>query len=550
MFADVEGVVSSVEQNEVVPPEEGQSPDVGGGTEQGEEVLTPTPANQFEFDGKGTITKYIGSDEVVVIPDPIGDVKVTNIGNMAFAKNTNIKKVVLNEGLENIGASAFQACSLLKEVEFKTNLKEIGNMAFALTVIENLTLPEGLTTIGEKAFYNAKKLKKVDFVDSLQEIKTAAFSGCTLLEGEIKFGPNLKYVGKDAFKKCNIDKINYNIDSQGNKLLLHENIFLNKKTLNLPKDREIVIFTTSRGAISGNIEISLGEIDVNSADKSELNRILKEKIKIYYAQDAGKEIGIVENDGIDWNLDNLIGNKVTINGKFKEVPNYPESNATRELYTIKVTLNFKKSNNEWTSKDFTSGECAYTATDGQYFGITGLTDSGKEKLEKTKRIEIPKYIENTDGSKKLVEGIGKEAFKNMGIEGITFPSDLDCKKDFVIDAGAFLGNNISSLNIPNYVKFIDSEAFKGNKLTSLYIPASVLRIGNASFQGNEISKLEFSDDVELIQIDNYSFSGNRIKEVHLPYSIFKLLGEVFKIRKIETKLMIEKFLYIQEIQNI
>lgn len=531
VFADVEGLVSSVEQNEVVPPEEGQSPDVGGGTEQGEEALTPTPANQFEFDGKGTITKYIGSDEVVVIPDQIGDVKVTNIGNMAFAKNTNIKKVVLNEGLENIGASAFQACSLLKEVEFKTNLKEIGNMAFALTVIENLTLPEGLTTIGEKAFYNAKKLKKVDFVDSLQEIKTAAFSGCTLLEGEIKFGPNLKYVGKDAFKKCNIDKINYNIDSQGNKLLLHENIFLNKKTLNLPKDREIVIFTTSRGAISGNIEISLGEIDVNSADKSELNRILKEKIKIYYAQDAGKEIGIVENDGIDWNLDNLIGNKVTINGKFKEVPNYPESNATRELYTIKVTLNFKKSDNEWTSKDFTSGECAYTATDGQYFGITGLTDSGKEKLEKTKTIAIPKYVENTDGSKKLVEGIGKEAFKNMGIEGITFPSDLDGKKDFVIDAGAFSGNNISSLSIPNYVKFIDSEAFKGNKITSLYIPASVLRIGNASFQGNEISKLEFSDDVELIQIDNYSFSGNRIKEVHLPYSIFKLLGEVFKDQK-------------------
>ena len=528
VFADVEGVVPSVEQNEVVPPEEGQSPEVG--TDQGVEEVTPTPADQFEFNkDTGTITKYNGSDEVVVIPEQIDGVKVTSIGKMAFTGNTNIKKVALNEGLENIGVSAFQACSLLKEVEFKTNLKEIGNMAFALTVIENLTLPEGLTTIGEKAFYNAKKLKKVDFVDSLQEIKTAAFSGCTLLEGEIKFGPNLKYVGKDAFKKCNIDKINYNIDSHGNKLLLHENIFLNKKILNLPKDREIVIFTTSRGAISENIEISLGEIDVNSFDKNELSRILKERVKIYYGQDADTQI--VENGGIEWDLNNLIGDKVTINGKFKEVPNYPESNATRELYTIKVTLNLKKSDNEWTSKDFTSGECAYTATDGQYFGITGLTDLGKEKLEKTKTIAIPKYIENKDGSKKLVEGIGKEAFKNMGIEGITFPSDLDSKKDFVIDAGAFSGNNISSLSIPNYVKFIDSEAFKGNKITSLYIPASVLRIGNASFQGNEISKLEFSDDVELIQIDNYSFSGNRIKEVHLPYSIFKLLGEVFKDQK-------------------
>ena len=529
VFADVEGVVPSVEQNEVVLPEGEQSPDAG--TDQGVEEVTPTPAEQFEFDGKGTITKYNGSDEVVVIPEQIDGVTVTSIGKMAFAKNKNIKKVVLNEGLENIGDSAFQVCVNLKEVEFKNNLKEIGNMAFVGVAIENLNLPEGLTTIGEKAFMNAKKLKKVNLVDSLQEIKTAAFSGCILLEGEIKFGPNLKYFGRDALKKCNPAKINYNIDNSGNKLFLHENVFLGKELLNLPQDREIVLFTTSIGGISKAVEINTGEIDIDTVDKGEINRILKEKIKIYYAQDTGKEIGIVENDGIEWKLDNFTGNKVTVEGKFKEIAGFPDANKTGALYTIKVTLNLKKSDNEWTSKDFTSGECAYTATDGQYFGITGLTDSGKEKLEKTKRIEIPKYIENTDGSKKLVEGIGKEAFKNMGIEGITFPSDLDGKKDFVIDAGAFSGNNISSLSIPNYVKFIDSEAFKGNKLTSLYIPASVLRIGNASFQGNEISKLEFSDDVELIQIDNYSFSGNRIKEVHLPYSIFKLLGEVFKDQK-------------------
>ena len=96
--------MSSVEQNEVVPPEEGQSPDVGGGTEQGEEALTPTPAEQFEFNkDTGTIDKYIGNDnEVIVIPEKIDGVTVTSIAKEAFynkgTKDTTIKKVVFNEG--------------------------------------------------------------------------------------------------------------------------------------------------------------------------------------------------------------------------------------------------------------------------------------------------------------------------------------------------------------------------------------------------------------------------------------------------------------------
>ena len=459
---------------------------------------------------------------------------VTSIGKNAFIKNTTIKKVILNEGLENVGASAFANCGNLKNVEFSSTIKSIGMAAFSGTKLAEVKFNEGLEEIGRNAFAKIPTLKNIELPNSLKRIEQGAFSASRKeqnqnLPGKINFGPNLEYVGNNVFQYCT-GLGEYTISKEGKKLLIYENTFLECELLNIPYNREVTIVIPTRNASEKTINLNLGEIDVNSYNEDEIKQILKNRVKLLVAQD---NMPIEENEGIEWDLSNLKDGEETIiiEGKFIDLPNHKDFNKIKNKYKIKVTLNLKKSDIKWTSKDFTSGECAYTATDGQYFGITGLTDSGKEKLEKTKTIAIPKYVENTDGSKKLVEGIGKEAFKNMGIEGITFLSDLDGKKDFVIDAGAFSGNNISSLSIPNYVKFIDSEAFKGNKLISLYIPASVLRIGNASFQGNEISKLEFSDDVELIQIDNYSFSGNRIKEVHLPYSIFKLLGEVFKDQK-------------------
>lgn len=536
VFADVEGLEPSIEQNEVVSGNTTGTEVENIDSNQNGGVTTPTPSDQFEFDKEtGTISKYLGTDtEVIIIPEQIDGVTVTSIGKNAFIKNTTIKKVILNEGLENVGASAFANCGNLKNVEFSSTIKSIGMAAFSGTKLAEVKFNEGLEEIGRNAFAKIPTLKNIELPNSLKRIEQGAFSASRKeqnqnLPGKINFGPNLEYVGNNVFQYCT-GLGEYTISKEGKKLLIYENTFLECELLNIPYNREVTIVIPTRNASEKTINLNLGEIDVNSYNEDEIKQILKNRVKLLVAQD---NMPIEENEGIEWDLSNLKDGEETIiiEGKFIDLPNHKDFNKIKNKYKIKVTLNLKKSDIKWTSKDFTSGECAYTATDGQYFGITGLTDSGKEKLEKTKTIAIPKYVENTDGSKKLVEGIGKEAFKNMGIEGITFPSDLDGKKDFVIDAGAFSGNNISSLSIPNYVKFIDSEAFKGNKLISLYIPASVLRIGNASFQGNEISKLEFSDDVELIQIDNYSFSGNRIKEVHLPYSIFKLLGEVFKDQK-------------------
>ena len=579
VFADVEGVVPSVEQNEVVLPEEGSTVDQENiNSNQNGGATTPTPEEnviveentengKFSFNiTTGEITKYEGTDTEITIPNEIKGVSVKLIGEKAFATNSKIESLILGDNVNEIKDFAFLKCTNLSNVQFNLNLNKIGNNAFNSTSLTNIIFEEGLTEIGKDAFANIQTLKSIKLPESLTKISDGAFknkrSKKNNLLTSIYFGPNVRHVGHQIVKYCDAVK-DYKIAQNGVKIELHDDIFVNIMSLDIPQEREIFLFARAFEGLKENpndknmkaVELNLGNIELDSFNEKEVERALNEKIKLTTgfaevgeAVDGSQDI-IVENDGIDWgNISNLGRNSETIQlvGKFKPIPKekyyevfgnneYTEKKIEPirqniEKYNINVTL--VKRENSWTSSDFTYGYCHYTMLpDGEYFGIKGLSDSGKEKLKTEKKLFIPKYIEvNENGVKKqkLVEGIASEAFRDLGIEKVIFPNNLNCKKDYVIDASAFLGNNISSLDIPNYVKYIDSSAFKGNNLTSLYIPSSVLKIGNNAFEGNNISNLEFSDDVEKIQIDNFSFANNQIKEVHLPYSIFKLLGEVFK----------------------
>lgn len=208
----------------------------------------------------------------------------------------------------------------------------------------------------------------------------------------------------------------------------------------------------------------------------------------------------------------------------------------------KVTLNeeldvkiAKDSSNieseKWSQDDFTYGNCSSTIVPGgEYFAITGLSDSGKIKIKTNKNLVLPSSVEIFESGKKItrkIRGVGQNSFNDLGIKTLVLPIINDGYKNFIIDINSFANNNISDIIIPSGVKSIDSYAFKNNNIKKLYIPSSVVKIGNEAFCNNKIDNLEFSDDVKLIQIDNFSFKNNNLKNVHLPYSIFKIKEYVF-----------------------
>ena len=100
--------------------------------------MQTTPASSFKYEVKEehgekfvVITKFIGSETEVVIPDEIDGLPVTEIGEWAFFCCTGLTSITLPKGLETIGEMAFRNCTSLKSVTLPEGLKLIGEDVFA-----------------------------------------------------------------------------------------------------------------------------------------------------------------------------------------------------------------------------------------------------------------------------------------------------------------------------------------------------------------------------------------------------------------------------------
>lgn len=160
------------------------------------------------------------------------------------------------------------------------------------------------------------------------------------------------------------------------------------------------------------------------------------------------------------------------------------------------------------------------------FGVTGFSEKGKSKIAKNHDLVIPKEV-TIDGSVKQIEGIAAHAFKNIKMNSVTF-SKVDKGIGFVIKDSAFENTGLNKVTLQEGLISIETRVFMNDNLTEISIPSTVWKIGSESFLGNKISKLDISDDVNMIQIDNYSFEGNKLSLVKLPYSIFKFRDFVFR----------------------
>ncbi|MBR1630012.1 MAG: leucine-rich repeat domain-containing protein [Lachnospiraceae bacterium] len=97
--------------------------------------------------------------------DPDGTLTITGTGEMmdfSYGKgfrNTiknEIKKVIIQNGVENIGEYFFYGCEYLKEV----------------------TMPNSVSTIGEGAFFSCERLDTIKMSSSISVIGKSAFNGC------------------------------------------------------------------------------------------------------------------------------------------------------------------------------------------------------------------------------------------------------------------------------------------------------------------------------------------------------------------------------------
>lgn len=188
---------------------------------------------------------------------------------------------------------------------------------------------------------------------------------------------------------------------------------------------------------------------------------------------------------------------------------------------------------KWIAEDFTYGSyekllygCDYTrqlTIKGTV--VTGLSDTGKVKIEKNKNLVIPAKDDEGD----LIVGVGENAFKNMGIISVTFPTGMMVDYDdtitnkitkrgnFIIADNAFAGNALTEVVLPEGVIAVLPYAFNNNDIVKVKLPKTIWWIETMAFANNKMTTVNFPTTCDFqLEMHGMAFAKNFIKSVRLP----------------------------------
>ena len=152
---------------------------------------------------------------------------VTSIGDYAFYGCTGLASIVFPDSVTSIGGNAFQGTAWLDNqpdgliyagrvaykyrgkclpntsIEIQDGTKSIADSVFSdCAGLTNIDIPESVTSIGDYAFYGCTGLTRVDFPDSLTSIGDEAFFYCNSLTS-LTIGNSVTSIGDEAFSYCN-----------------------------------------------------------------------------------------------------------------------------------------------------------------------------------------------------------------------------------------------------------------------------------------------------------------------------------------------------------
>ncbi len=167
-----------------VPPDD---PDanvsIASGTLEGGLTWNLTKVGTLTISGVGAMPDFVSMDE-----QPWRD------------HSSQIRKVVIGNGVTSIGACAFWNCGVLS-VESSSSVTTIGNSAFRGSSIISITIPSNVKTISDNAFRGCQNLSLVTFSEGVETIGQNAFSACTSLTS-VALPASIGEVGDAAFFQC------------------------------------------------------------------------------------------------------------------------------------------------------------------------------------------------------------------------------------------------------------------------------------------------------------------------------------------------------------
>ena len=189
-------------------------------------------------DGTCTITGYTGPGGDITIPDTLGGLTVTAIGDYVFFGSTGLTNVTIGSSITTIEDTAFayspslinitvtlsnSAYSSLEGVLFdkaQTQLIQypggrggdyiipdgvttIRNWGFnSCSGLTGVIIPDSVTIIGYNAFRHCNALSSITIPDTIISIGSSAFLGCTGLIGDLTIPDSVITIEQNTFQNC------------------------------------------------------------------------------------------------------------------------------------------------------------------------------------------------------------------------------------------------------------------------------------------------------------------------------------------------------------
>ena len=181
----------------------------------------------FSFSAIHAEIKWEISNDGTLTISGTGDMTDYYAASSPWYSNTNIKKVVIKDGVTKIGRYAFERCEKLTSVEIPNSVTSIGGYAFgnclslrsielpnSVTVIDDyvfagcvsltsITIPNSVTSIGEGAIGMCTSLTSIVIPNSVKSIKNWAFGNSKNLTSITFKGNTPPEFGKNVFANVN-----------------------------------------------------------------------------------------------------------------------------------------------------------------------------------------------------------------------------------------------------------------------------------------------------------------------------------------------------------
>ena len=388
--------------------------------------------------------------------------------------NSNVKKVVIEDGVTSIGNSAFNECISLTSITIPDSVTSIGTYAFSgCRSLTSITIPDSVTSIGSYAFYNCKNLTTIS-LSCKSSLKKSDFGDKADLVSYTNQHLLTKTAAKAATCSESGNKEYWTCEHCGKYFLSDDT---NPETAKAVEQSETIL-----PALKHKNAITRGAVEPNgtkpgySGDRycPDCNTVL-EKGYTYWIE-----------DNLTWKL---------------------YEDGTLNISGTGAMKNYSYSNNK-------SPACSNLSVTSIVIeeGVTSIGDYAFENCDNLTSITIPENVEI----------IGKGAFYSCdNLKDVTLQDGVK-----IIERTAFIWcGNLTNIVLPNSITSIGDWAFKDcTSLTSIKIPSSVTSIDDPFYNcsslktisldcGSSLKRTDFGKQADLVSYTPHTLIKTEAKPV-------------------------------------